>query len=74
MAYTDARTDHASTAELVNRLSEQVTTLVRDESVPARLKTVEKGGKVPPTPEAPIVSGRRDVAESLAAARRGTPS
>ncbi|MFC4071042.1 phage holin family protein [Actinoplanes subglobosus] len=138
MTHTDARTDQ-STAELVSRLSEQVTTLVRDELALARIEMTEKGkraGKgagllggagvialygvgallltagaalslampvwaaalivtvalfcgagiaaiagrreirqaVPPTPEAAIASGRRDVNEFMAAARRGTPS
>jgi uncharacterized membrane protein YqjE len=138
MTHTDARTDH-STAELVSRLSEQVTTLVRDELALARIEMTEKGkragkgagllggagvialygvgallvtagaalalvmpvwaaalivtvvlfcgagiaaiaGKhevqqaVPPTPEAAIASGRRDVNEFMAAARRGSRS
>lgn len=138
MTHTDARTDQ-STAELVSRLSEQVTTLVRDELALARIEMTEKGkraGKgagllggagvialygvgallltagaalslampvwaaalivtvalfcgagiaaivgrreirqaVPPTPEAAIASGRRDVTEFMAAARRGTHS
>ncbi|WP_430786157.1 phage holin family protein [Actinoplanes sp. G11-F43] len=135
MTHTDARTDHASAAELVSRLSGQVTTLVRDELALARLEMVEKGrragkgagllggagvvamygtgalvftagaalslvmpvwaaaltvtvvllaaagiaaiaGKkeigqaVPPTPEAAIASGRRDMDEFMIAARR----
>ncbi|GAA2902362.1 membrane protein [Actinoplanes cyaneus] len=45
MAHTDARSEQASTAELVNRLSEQVTTLVRDELTLARMEMVEKGKK-----------------------------
>lgn len=45
MTNTDARTDDASAAELVSRLSEQVTTLVRDELALARLEMVEKGKK-----------------------------
>ncbi|MDI6100885.1 phage holin family protein [Actinoplanes sp. NEAU-A12] len=44
MTHTDARTDH-STAELVSQLSEQVTTLVRDELALARLELTEKGKK-----------------------------
>ncbi|SDT43638.1 phage holin family protein [Actinoplanes derwentensis] len=137
MAHTDSRTDDASTAELVNRLSEQVTTLVRDELDLARREMVEKGKKagkgagllggagvvalygagaliftagaalalvvpvwaaalvtvtvllaaagiaavagkrevgqaMPPTPEAAIASGRRDVNAVMIAARRGT--
>ncbi|MEV0902061.1 phage holin family protein [Actinoplanes sp. NPDC049802] len=136
MTHTDARTDQ-STAELVSRLSEQVTTLVRDELALARIEMVEKGKKagkgagllggagvialygtgaliftagaalslvmpvwaaalivtvvllsaagitaiagkrevkeaVPPTPEAAIASGRKDMNEFMAAARRGT--
>ncbi|MFI1995677.1 phage holin family protein [Actinoplanes sp. NPDC020271] len=43
MAHTDARSEQASTAELVNRLSEQVTTLVRDELTLARIEMMEKG-------------------------------
>ncbi|MEV6347301.1 phage holin family protein [Actinoplanes sp. NPDC051851] len=43
MSHTDTRTDHASTAELVARLSEQVTTLVRDELTLARMEMQEKG-------------------------------
>ncbi|WP_229075570.1 phage holin family protein [Actinoplanes sp. DH11] len=45
MTHTDARTEQASTAELVSRLSEQVTTLVRDELALARIEMVEKGKK-----------------------------
>ncbi|MBB2948662.1 hypothetical protein FB565_008445 [Actinoplanes lutulentus] len=45
MTHTDARADQASTAELVGRLSEQVTTLVRDELALARIEMVEKGKK-----------------------------
>ncbi|GIF14766.1 phage holin family protein [Actinoplanes teichomyceticus] len=45
MAYTDARSEQASTAELVSRLSEQVTTLVRDELTLARMEMVDKGKK-----------------------------
>lgn len=45
MTHTDARTEQASTAELVSRLSEQMTTLVRDELALARLEMVEKGKK-----------------------------
>ncbi|GIE32289.1 membrane protein [Actinoplanes italicus] len=136
MTHTDARTDQ-STAELVSRLSEQVTTLVRDELALARIEMTEKGKKagkgagllggagvialygvgallvtvgaalslvmpvwaaalivtvalfcgagiaalagkrevqqaVPPTPEAAIASGRRDVNEIMTAARRRT--
>ncbi|HWS37913.1 MAG TPA: phage holin family protein [Actinoplanes sp.] len=139
MTHTDARTDQASAAELMNRVGEQVTTLVRDELALARLEMVEKGrragkgagllggagmaalygtgalvltggaalalvmpvwaaalivtvgllaaagiaavaGKrevaqaVPPTPETAIASGRRDVDEVMAAARRGRQS
>lgn len=44
MTHTDARTDH-STAELVSQLSEQVTTLVRDELALARIELTEKGKK-----------------------------
>ncbi|GAA4945795.1 phage holin family protein [Actinoplanes utahensis] len=138
MTRTDARTEE-STAELVTRLSEQVTTLVRDELALARIEMTEKGKKagkgagllggagvialyglgglfitagaalslvmpmwaaalivtvilfaaagitaiagkrevqqaVPPTPEAAIASGRRDVDEFINAARRGGKS
>jgi hypothetical protein len=138
MSHTDARTDQ-STAELVSRLSEQVTTLVRDELSLARIEMTEKGKKagkgagllggagvialygvgallvtagaalslvmpvwaaalivavalfcgagitalagrsevrqaVPPTPDAAIASGRRDVNEFMTAARRGARS
>ncbi|BEL07664.1 phage holin family protein [Actinoplanes sichuanensis] len=138
MTHTDARTDQ-SASELVSRLSEQVTTLIRDELALARIEMTEKGrragkgagllggagvialygvgallvtagaalslvmpvwasalivavvlfagagiaaiaGKrevqqaVPPTPEAAIASGRRDVNEFMTAARRGTRS
>lgn len=45
MTHTDARTEQASTAELVTQLSEQVTTLVRDELELARIEMVEKGKK-----------------------------
>jgi hypothetical protein len=45
MAHTDARSEQASTAELVSRLSEQVTTLVRDELTLARMEMMEKGKK-----------------------------
>jgi hypothetical protein len=44
MTHTDARTDQ-STAELVSQLSDQVTTLVRDELTLARLELTEKGKK-----------------------------
>ena len=44
MTRTDSRTDE-STAELVSRLSEQVTTLVRDELALARIEMTEKGKK-----------------------------
>ncbi|MBO3738030.1 phage holin family protein [Actinoplanes flavus] len=136
MTHTDPRIDQ-STAELVSRLSEQVTTLARDELALARIEMVEKGKKagkgagllggagvialygmgallitavaalsmvmpmwaaaltvavillcaavitaiagkrevreaVPPTPEVAIASGRKDVNEFMAAARRGT--
>ena len=139
MAYTDAPTDQASTAQLVSQLSEQVTTLVKDELALARLEMVEKGKKagkgagllgasgviamygvgalfvtigaalalvmpvwaaalivtvllfagagvaaligkkevqqaVPPTPEAAMASGRRDVDELMSAARQGRHS
>lgn len=37
------RTEHEPTAELVHRLSEQVTTLVRDELTLARMEITEKG-------------------------------
>ncbi|BCJ46384.1 hypothetical protein GCM10010168_60230 [Actinoplanes ianthinogenes] len=43
MAHTDARVDQASTAELVSRLSEQMSTLVRDELTLARIELMEKG-------------------------------
>ncbi|AEV83350.1 membrane protein [Actinoplanes sp. SE50] len=43
MAHTDARSEQATTAELVSRLSEQVSTLVRDELTLARMEMVEKG-------------------------------
>ena len=43
MAYTDARSEQASTADLVSRLSEQVSTLVRDELTLARMEMMEKG-------------------------------
>lgn len=45
MVHIDARTEQASTAELVNRLSEQVTTLVRDELTLARMEMTAKGKK-----------------------------
>ncbi|GIF05668.1 phage holin family protein [Actinoplanes siamensis] len=45
MAHTDARSEQTSTAELVSRLSEQVTTLVRDELTLARMEMMEKGKK-----------------------------
>ena len=45
MTHTDARTEQASTAELVTQLSEQVTTLVRDELALARIEMLEKGKK-----------------------------
>jgi hypothetical protein len=45
MTHTDARSEQASTGELVSRLSEQVTTLVRDELTLARMEMVEKGKK-----------------------------
>ncbi|BCY07599.1 phage holin family protein [Actinoplanes sp. L3-i22] len=45
MAHIDARSEQASTAELVYRLSEQVTTLVRDELTLARMEMMEKGRK-----------------------------
>ncbi|MEV6305954.1 phage holin family protein [Actinoplanes sp. NPDC051861] len=139
MTHTDARIDQESTAHLVSRLSEQVTTLVRDELALARLEMTEKGKKagkgagllggagvialygvgalfvtvgaalalvmpvwaaalivtvallavagiaamvgkkqvqqaVPPTPEAAMASGRRDVDTLMAAARHGRQS
>ncbi|GIE90650.1 phage holin family protein [Actinoplanes regularis] len=40
---TDGRGDQASTAALVSRLSEQVTTLVRDELTLARMELMAKG-------------------------------
>ncbi|WIM98842.1 phage holin family protein [Actinoplanes oblitus] len=43
MAHTDTPSEQASTAELVSRLSEQVSTLVRDELTLARMEMVEKG-------------------------------
>ncbi|MFC7533744.1 phage holin family protein [Actinoplanes sp. GCM10030250] len=43
MTHTDARSDQDSTAHLVSRLSEQVTTLVRDELELAKIEMVEKG-------------------------------
>jgi lipopolysaccharide export LptBFGC system permease protein LptF len=43
MAETDARSEQASTAELVSRLSEQVTMLVRDELTLARMEMLDKG-------------------------------
>jgi hypothetical protein len=43
MTHTDARSEQASTAELVGRLSEQVSTLVRDELTLARMEMMEKG-------------------------------
>ncbi|KUL33355.1 phage holin family protein [Actinoplanes awajinensis] len=43
MAYTDTRSEQASTAALVSRLSEQVSTLVRDELMLARMEMMEKG-------------------------------
>ncbi|WP_436520441.1 phage holin family protein [Actinoplanes sp. HUAS TT8] len=45
MAHTEMRSEPASTAELVGRLSEQVTTLVRDELTLARMELTEKGRK-----------------------------
>jgi uncharacterized membrane protein YqjE len=45
MTHTDARTEQASTAQLVSQLSEQVTTLVRDELALARIEMTEKGKK-----------------------------
>ena len=45
MTHTDARTDQASTAQLVSQLSEQMTTLVKDELALARIEMVEKGKK-----------------------------
>ncbi|MEU4424560.1 phage holin family protein [Actinoplanes sp. NPDC024001] len=45
MTHTDARTDQDSTAQLVTRLSEQVSTLVRDELALARIEMTEKGKK-----------------------------
>ena len=45
MTHTDARTEQASTAELGTELSEQVTTLVRDEPALARNEMPEKGQK-----------------------------
>ncbi|MBG0561057.1 phage holin family protein [Actinoplanes sp. NEAU-A11] len=45
MTHTEARTDQASTAQLVSQLSEQVTTLVRDELALARIEMTEKGKK-----------------------------
>ena len=43
--HTEARTGQASTAQLVSQLSEQMTTLVKDELALARLEMVEKGKK-----------------------------
>lgn len=45
MTHTDAHADQDSTAHLVSRLSEQVTTLVRDELALARIEMMEKGKK-----------------------------
>jgi hypothetical protein len=45
MADTTTRTDQPPTAELVSRLSEQVSTLVRDELALARIEMVDKGKK-----------------------------
>ncbi len=45
MTHTDARSEQVSTGELVSRLSEQVTTLVRDELTLARIEMMEKGKK-----------------------------
>ncbi|GGN69324.1 hypothetical protein GCM10010112_34710 [Actinoplanes lobatus] len=138
MTHTDPRNDQ-STAELVSQLSEQVSTLARDELALARIEMVDKGKKagkgagllggagvialygmgallftavaalsmvmpmwaaaltvtvillcaagitgiagkreireaVPPVPDAAIASGRKDVNEFMAAARRGTHS
>lgn len=139
MTHTDARSEQASTAQLVSQLSEQVTTLVRDELALARIEMTEKGKKagkgagllgaagvialyglgalfvtigaalalvmpvwvaalivtvvlfaaagiaamigrkevrqaVPPTPEAAMASGRRDVDTLMSAARQGRQS
>ncbi|WP_045747458.1 phage holin family protein [Actinoplanes rectilineatus] len=48
MRHTDAEADHAQsenarTAQLIGQLSDQVTTLVRDELAAARLELAEKG-------------------------------
>jgi uncharacterized membrane protein YqjE len=43
MAETQSRTAEASTAQLVSQMSEQVSTLVRDELALARVELVEKG-------------------------------
>jgi len=43
MAETQLRTTQSSTAELVSQMSEQVSTLVRDELALARVEMVEKG-------------------------------
>lgn len=45
MAHTEARSEQVSTAELVDRLSAQVTTLVRDELTLARTEMLDKGKK-----------------------------
>ncbi|WP_127550985.1 phage holin family protein [Actinoplanes sp. OR16] len=139
MTHIDARSEQASTAELVSRLSEQVSTLVRDELALARIEMMEKGKKagkgagllggagviaayglgalfvtagaalalvmpvwaaalivtvvlfaaagiaaligkkevqeaVPPTPQAAMASGRRDVDTLMTAARQGRQS
>jgi uncharacterized membrane protein YqjE len=139
MTHTEARSDQESTAQLVSRLSEQVTTLVRDELTLARIEMTEKGKRAgrgagllggagvvalyglgallvtggaalalvmpvwaaalivtvvlfaaagiaavagkkevkratPPTPEAAMASGRRDVDTLMAAARNGRRS
>ena len=39
----DMRTDHLPTSQLVSQLSEQLSTLVRDELALARMEMVEKG-------------------------------
>jgi uncharacterized membrane protein YqjE len=45
MTDTQLRTTQQSTAELVSQMSEQVSTLVRDELALARIEMVEKGKK-----------------------------
>jgi hypothetical protein len=45
MTHADVRAEQATTADLIGRLSEQVTTLVRDELALARIEMVEKGKK-----------------------------